>query len=708
MLCVVPGCGASNQEYLVEFPRNKRLSKRWKEAIELGTGCQLPTSDVFVHQNQQLCLSHFSGDDHPGSINYQEPSNFKNSNGDLVQVSSCRLCLKFDFRSKMYPKVGKMEHVSLSSTIRAVMKISLAPDDFLTEICECCLIKVDVLKSWAKETLQQEMDFRELMNLARSELSHADVSIKVETVLLEAKEEPVEDESITAEDPPISVCPPDVQFDKNPKKVESTDTITVDEIKVSSDEDDQPLARLARKRKDVSTRRRKQVFPSERKKRGRKPKSKSETMTKRKETRPREAASPKPPRQEYLRHILAKKCYICNVSLEDTDELIAHLTAMHAGKIDYKCDDCNKTFGKVTIYNRHLSCHDITIRPRKCQFCSLCFSAKESLKIHENREHGANHTLPKRYNRRHKIFQCESCGKIFLTDSLLKQHDLFVHKKMPAASCKLCGKTFVTKANLEKHYIVHSNERPYKCDKCEASFKTSTALTKHSLLHENVLPYECRHCEERFLTQALYAKHRQLNHKNQPKVPRSIPCGICQEVFSRSADLKNHIAEAHPGQEYPYYSCPECPQRFLERDQLELHANIHTDRFVCEVCDKPHCSVAQLKDHMESHNPSQPWQCTICLRRFSLQSNYSRHRLIHQDEKRFKCDFCDKGFSQKGQLMNHRRTHTGERPFTCPACGKSFGDRPTFYKHRKRCMEKESQPNKRSISATIDGEDCEF
>ncbi|XP_058461234.1 zinc finger protein 431-like [Malaya genurostris] len=707
MICVVPHCNASNQEYLVEFPRSPKLVERWKTAIELATGLRLPPMDENSSQ-QQLCLSHFSGGAHPGMIEYQEPNCFKNADGDPVEVSSCRLCLRFEFRSRMYSKLGKMEHVSLSSTIRAVMKVSLAPDDFLTEICDRCLIKIDVLKSWAKETLQQETNYRELMNLARNESHNSDVSVKVETVLLEAKEEPNEEAPAPVEEATTSVCSPVKEPERKENPENDVDEAIVVQADSSSDEDNQPLARIVRKRGESKSRKRKQSFPVERKKQSKKSKIKLDATKKIKMKRERKPASPKPVRQDYLRNILAKKCYICNISLEDTDELVAHLTSAHAGKIDYKCDDCNKTFGKVTIYNRHLSCHDITIRPRKCQFCSLCFSAKESLKIHENREHGTNHTLPKRYNRRNKIFQCESCGKIFLTDALLKQHDLFVHKKVPAASCKLCGKTFVTKANLEKHYIVHSKERPYKCDKCEATFKTSTALTKHSLLHENVLPYECRHCEERFLTQALYAKHRQLNHKNQPKVPRSIPCGICQEVYSRSADLKNHITDSHPNEIYPYFTCSQCPQRFLEREQLELHENIHTDRFVCDICDKHHCSVAQLKDHMETHNPTQPWQCTICLRRFSLQSNFSRHRLIHEDEKRFKCDFCDKGFSQKGQLMNHRRTHTGERPFTCPACGKSFGDRPTFYKHRKRCMEKDSPQEKRQRKANADDEGYEF
>lgn len=702
MSCAVPGCDASDQEYLVEFPRNPKLAERWRNAIEYGTGRPVLVAQEGQNQLQQLCLSHFATDGHAGTIGYREPSLFRDRQSNIVDVSSCRLCLRFELRSRMFPKAGKMEHVSLSSTIRAVMKVSLTMDDFLTEICERCLVKVDVLKAWARETLQQEMDFRELMSFARQECQSTVMEMKVEAVLMETKEEIPDEELRGPVSREVSPAIDDGEMDRATPNIEATDrkevkkeskNDSVIEVQSSSEEDDVPLAKLrktCRKKrvkkpsktdpKSKKVRQRKQTFPKDTtpKKRGRKP------------------GSPKPLRQEYLRDILAKKCYICNTSMDDIDGLVAHLTEIHAGKVDYKCDDCNKTFGKVTIYNRHLSCHDITVRPRKCAFCSLCFSAKESLNIHENKVHGANHPLPKRYKRRTKIYQCEQCGKIFLNDALLRQHDLYQHKKLPAATCKLCGKTFATKANLEKHYIVHSNERPYKCDKCSAAYKTSTALTKHSLLHDNLLPYECRYCEERFLTQGQYAKHRVLNHNSQMAkfaqrelISRSLPCALCSEVFTRSSDLQKHINDGHTDVAYPYLTCSECPEQFLQEQQLITHRNVHTDLYVCTVCSKHHSSAAQLRDHMESHNPSQPWQCNICLKRFSLQSNFSRHRLIHQADKRFKCEFCGKGFSQKGQLMNHRRTHTGERPFTCPACGRSFGDQPTYYKHRKRCMEKD-------------------
>lgn len=617
-------------------------------------------------------------------------------NAEVVWVSSCRLCMNFDFRTRLIVKSSNIELMSLASTIKAVMKVSLSEDDFLTRICERCLVKVDIMKCWARETLQQEMDFRELMELSKKEATTG-FSIKVETVLLETNAEAAEKDS------PSDDVMSSAESDEDTTNIVGTATNElVYSAQDCSSEDDMPLSKLQKKGQELGSVNKK-VPIMIRNKRRKISKVRRDALKDRKR-RGRKPASPKPIRQEYLRHILAKKCYICDRFLEDNNELVAHLTSTHAGKIDYKCEACNETFGKVTIFNRHLSSHDVTLRPRKCHFCTLCFSAKESLKIHENKHHGTNHDIPKRYKRQSKVYQCETCGKIFQNDSLLKQHDQFQHKNLPAACCMLCGKTFATKANLEKHYIVHTSERPYKCEKCPSSYKTSYALTKHKLLHQNVLPYECRDCEERFRTIATYAKHRLLNHKNQiveqsqrKPINRYMTCELCHEVFSRSIDLHKHINESHADQSYPYITCPECPQQFLQQRQLAIHRNVHTDHFVCSICDKRHASAIQLKDHMETHNPTQLWQCTICLKRFSLQSNFSRHRLIHQTEKRFKCDLCDKGFSQKGQLMNHRRTHTGERPFTCPSCGKNFGDQPTFYKHRKRCMDKDSPVEKQSF-----------
>lgn len=54
-------------------------------------------------------------------------------------------------------------------------------------------------------------------------------------------------------------------------------------------------------------------------------------------------------------------------------------------------------------------------------------------------------------------------------------------------SCRLCGKCFIRKGDLNKHYAVHSEDRPHICryPGCGVSFKTSSNRTRHEKSHHD-------------------------------------------------------------------------------------------------------------------------------------------------------------------------------------------------------------------------------
>lgn len=190
------------------------------------------------------------------------------------------------------------------------------------------------------------------------------------------------------------------------------------------------------------------------------------------------------PKSKYdYQDIITRKCFICNTLQEDHLELLAHLTKEHANKIDYHCVECNKTFPLLDPYNYHLGFHDLEFRPLKCNFCSLGFRTKDSLRNHENKEHNANH--PKKIIKRiPRKYQCDSCGKIFKTSYKLQEHDEYYHKNR-GPQCKICAKTFPSKRLLQKHQIVHSKEKPYKCDHCGQLFGKSDSLRQHQRRHQD-------------------------------------------------------------------------------------------------------------------------------------------------------------------------------------------------------------------------------
>ncbi|KAF0044148.1 hypothetical protein F2P81_003306 [Scophthalmus maximus] len=81
------------------------------------------------------------------------------------------------------------------------------------------------------------------------------------------------------------------------------------------------------------------------------------------------------------------------------------------------------------------------------------------------------------------------CTSSFVSEHDLKQHlcparaQAKVTESAPKNRCDVCFKSFVSPSKLERHYLVHTGQRPFRCDICGKTFTQRAHARKHKLTH---------------------------------------------------------------------------------------------------------------------------------------------------------------------------------------------------------------------------------
>ncbi|XP_031711108.1 zinc finger and BTB domain-containing protein 41 isoform X1 [Anarrhichthys ocellatus] len=150
--------------------------------------------------------------------------------------------------------------------------------------------------------------------------------------------------------------------------------------------------------------------------------------------------------------------------------------------------------------------------------------------------------------------------------------------------------------------------------------------------------------------------------------------------------------------------CPKCDKTFDRAGKYESHTRVHTGEkpFQCDVCLQRYSTKSNLTVHKKKHASDAPFQkkehkCPFCNKLHASKKTLAKHvRRFHPDHiqefltkrKRksegWKCAVCLKTFTRRPHLQEHMILHTQDRPFKCSFCDEYFKSRFARLKHQEK------------------------
>lgn len=272
-------------------------------------------------------------------------------------------------------------------------------------------------------------------------------------------------------------------------------------------------------------------------------------------------------------------------------------------------------------------------------------------------------------------YHCIVCKAEFLTRESRNEHleTHFIHR-----NCEHCHKAVIIIGDLE--FELHRPSHCYKQESCDGSFSSLAALNveiihdddaKISYVEEEDSPkskplLEIELSEESDVPIKTYK--RQSPRKRAKKANKFRHDAESEDDAAHSMDNEITV-RTETDSDFDAFKQVDVEKKKRRRRYAKLPKTIP-----CKMCDALFGSERTLKIHMNQvHGIKERYICPICSREFKISGNLKQHIETHSDHKRFICNYCGKGFHLPYNLKEHMNTHTGARPYKCEICDKTFG-----------------------------------
>ena len=179
---------------------------------------------------------------------------------------------------------------------------------------------------------------------------------------------------------------------------------------------------------------------------------------------------------------------------------------------------------------------------------------------------------------------------------------------------------------------------PLKCPLCLERYQGTNDLTDHHYVDHLHKTYDCAECMKQYNSHKSLRLHFKIKHQNIGRVKCSEPqCGWTDQDPGK---LHNHPLKEYDIGE-PIICKMEnsdgkiCNKIFINTRSFQEHKIVHSERnYECEVCNRKFPSPEHRAKHIKKNHPTPGeelmFQCEICGKTFSLNSQLENHKTLHK------------------------------------------------------------------------------